>query len=184
MRQLEVLLGRYPAGTIPNQAELPEPLQAGLPSEVLERRPDIKAAFERLKAADYRVASVKKALLPRVTLTATGGTRSLSLSELADPRAAAWNFLMGLSQPLFTGGFLNGTISLQNAQAREALNNYRQTAESRKSAITYYQRGAIQILTLLDSYRSTLNVQSEYFTVRRLLINNRISLYLALGANV
>ncbi len=218
-RQLEVLLGRYPAGKVNNQATLPappEPLQAGLPAEILQRRPDINAAFERLVAADHRVASAKKALLPRVTLTATGGTRSSSLSELIDPRAAAWNFLMGLSQPLFTGGRLTGEIDLQNAQVKEALNNYRQTAltafgeverslaaeewlrqqeqalhanvlqtaESQKSAITYYRRGTIQILTLLDSYRSTLSAQSEYFTVQRLLLNNRINLYLALGAEV
>lgn len=218
-RQLEVLLGRYPSGKAGSLAKLPNlpgALQAGLPAEILQRRPDLMAAFERLKAVDHRVASAKKALLPRVTLTAAGGTRSSSLSELIDPRAAAWNFLMGLSQPLFTGGRLTGQIDLQNAQVKEALNSYRQTAltafgeveqslaaeewlrqqeqalhanvlqteESRKSAITAYRRGVIQILTLLDSYRSTLNAQSEYFTVQRLLLNNRINLYLALGAEV
>ncbi len=218
-RQLEVLLGRYPSGKVNSQTKLPnppEPLQAGLPAEILQRRPDLVAAFERLQAADYRIDSAKKALLPRVTLTASGGTRSSSLSELIDPRAAAWNFLMGLSQPLFTGSRLTGQINLQNAQAKEALYNYRQTAliafseveqslaaeewlrqqehalhanvlqteESRKSAITAYRRGVIQILTLLDSYRSTLSAQSEYFTVQRLLLNNRINLYLALGAEV
>jgi len=218
-RQLEVLLGRYPAGKVNSQAQLPtppEPLQAGLPSELLQRRPDIAAAFERLKAADHQVASARKALLPRITLTASGGTRSSSLSEIIDPRVAAWSFLMGLSQPLFTGGRLLGEIDFQNAQVKEALNNYRQTAltafseveqslaaeewlrqqeqalsanvkqtkESRKSAINAYRRGVIQILTLLDSYRSTLTAQSEYFTVQRLLLNNRINLYLALGAEV
>lgn len=218
-RQLEVLLGRYPAGKVGSQTNLPnppEPLQAGLPAEILQRRPDLVAAFDRLKAADYRVASAKKALLPRVTLTAAGGTRSSSLAELIDPRAVAWNFLMGLSQPLFTGGKLTGEIDLQNANVKVALNNYRQTAliafgeveqslaaeewlrkqeqafyanvlqteESRKSAINAYRRGVIQILTLLDSYRSTLSAQSEYITVQRLLLNNRINLYLALGAEV
>ncbi|MBK8814447.1 MAG: efflux transporter outer membrane subunit [Methylococcaceae bacterium] len=218
-RQLEVLLGRYPSGKAVNPAKLPnppEPLQAGLPSEILQRRPDVAAAFERLKAADHRVASAQKALLPRVTLTASGGIRSSSLSEIIDPRAAAWNFLMGLSQPLFTGGRLSSEIDLQKAQVNEALNYYRQTAltafseveqslaaeewlrrqekalyanvlqteESRKSAITAYRRGVIQILTLLDSYRSTLSAQSEYFAVQRQLLNNRINLYLALGADV
>ncbi len=218
-RQLEVLLGRYPAGKVGSKNNLPtppEPLQAGLPAEILQRRPDIKAAFERLLAADHRVASSRKELLPRVTLTASGGSRSSSLSELVDPRAAAWNFLMGLSQPLFTGGRLLGEIDLQKAQVQEALNSYRQTAltafseveqslaaeewlrqqeqalhanvlqteESRKSAINAYRRGVIQILTLLDSYRSTLSAQSEYFAVQRLLLNNRINLYLALGAEV
>lgn len=218
-RQLEVLLGRYPGGKVNGQTQLPAPptpLQAGLPAEILQRRPDLVAAFERLKAADHRVASAKKALLPRVTLTAVGGARSSSLAEIIDPRAAAWNFLIGLSQPLFTGGRLSGQIDVQKAQVAEALNNYRQTAvtafseveqslaaeewlrqqeqallanvkqteESRKSAINAYRRGVIQILTLLDSYRSTLSAQSEYFAVQRLLLNNRINLYLALGAEV
>jgi outer membrane protein, multidrug efflux system len=218
-RQLEVLLGRYPAGKINSRANLPNPpapLQAGLPSELLQRRPDLIAAFERLKAADHRVASARKSLLPRVTLTASGGTRSSSLSEIIDPRSAAWNVLMGLAQPIFTGDRLLGGIALQKAQTQEAINNYRQTAliafseveqslaaeewlrqqeqallanvkqteESRKSAINAYRRGVIQILTLLDSYRSTLSAQSEYFAVQRSLINNRINLYLALGAEV
>lgn len=217
--QLEALLGRYPAGKVSSRNNLPAPptpLQAGLPAEVLTRRPDIKAAFERLLAADHNFASAQKALLPRVTLTASGGTRSSSLAELADPRAAAWNFLMGLTQPLFTGGKLSGQIDLQKANVKEALNLYKQTAvnafteveqtlaaeewlrqqeqalsanvkqteASRQSAINAYRRGVIQILTLLDSYRSTLNAQSAYFAVQRSLLNNRVSLYLALGADV
>lgn len=218
-RQLEVLLGRYPVGKANSRANLPNPpapLQAGLPSELLQRRPDLIAAFERLKAADHRVTSARKSLLPRVTLTASGGTSSSALSEIIDPRAAAWNVLMGLAQPLFTGDRLLGGIAFQKAQVQEAINNYRQTAlnafseveqslaaeewlrqqerallanvrqteESRKSAINAYRRGVIQILTLLDSYRSTLSAQSEYFAVQRSLLNNRINLYLALGAEV
>ena len=65
-RQLEVLLGRYPSGKVDSQTKLPkppEPLQAGLPAEILQRRPDLVAAFERLKAADYRVVSAKKSVV-------------------------------------------------------------------------------------------------------------------------
>lgn len=218
-RQLEVLLGRYPAGGVTTSNVLPkppEPLQAGLPAELLQRRPDLSASLQRLQAADHRVASAKKALLPRVTLTASGGTSSSALTEIIDPRAAAWNVLIGLAQPLFTGDRLQGEIALQKSQVEEALNNYRQTAltafseveqtlaaeewlrkqeqafltnvqqteGSRKAAVKAYRHGTIQILTLLDSYRSTLSAQSDYLTVQRLLLNNRINLYLALGADV
>ena len=222
-RRLEVLLGRYPNGhrdsRIASLRFLPMPpavLSAGLPSQLLERRPDLVAAFSRLRAMDSRVESAKKALLPRITLTASGGTSSSALAELVDPRAAAWNLAAGLLQPIFTGGRLKGEIHLNEALTKEALNRYRstvlnafreveqalaaeqwlraqeqalqeaveQTRASRKLAVTSYQQGLIEILTLLDSYRSTLNAQSAHLTVQRQLLSNRIDLYLALGGGV
>ena len=218
-RRLEVLLGRYPAAKLSAKATLPEPpgpLSAGVPSELMSRRPDLIAAFDRLKSADLRVEGAKKALLPRITLTASGGTRSPALTELADPRAAVWNLAMGLVQPLFTGGRLSGQIDLNEAFAEEALNLYKSTAlnafreveqvlaaeewlreqeralkegveqteSSRKLAVYSYQQGLIEILTLLDSYRSTFSAQSAYLLVKRQLLNNRIDLYLALGGAV
>jgi len=215
-RDLEVLLGRYPDGrfakaeTLP---PLPPAVPSGIPSELLERRPDLNAAFDRLCAADKRLESARKALLPRFTLTSSGGAGSAALTELVDPRAAAWNLALGMLQPIFTGGRLRGEIKLQEAGVEEALNGYRnaalnafreveqtlaaedrlreqesalreavkQTDASRKLAVYSYQHGLIEILTLLDSYRSTLNAQSAHLTARRQLLNNRVDLYLALG---
>jgi outer membrane protein TolC len=187
-----------------------------LPSQLLSRRPDLIAALTRLSAADARLASAEKALLPRLTLTANGGTASPALAEITDPRAAAWNLTAGLMQPLFTGGRLQADIRLQKARVQESLNAYKsialnafreveqalaaeqwlqqqeqhlrkaveQTQESRKLAVYGYRQGLVQILTLLDSYRSTLDAQSNYLAVRRQLLNNRINLYLALGGDV
>lgn len=218
-RRLEVLLGRYPAGALAVVSELPAPpagLPAGLPSELLERRPDIIAAFDRLRSADFRVDSTRKLLLPRITLTAAGGVRSTALTDLVDPRALAWNVLIGLAQPVFTGGRIQGEIRLNKARAEQALNLYKnialnafreveqilaadewlrteeealrkaveQTEASRKLAVYSYQHGFIEILTLLDSYRSTLIAQSAHLSVRRQMLNNRVNLYLALGGGV
>ncbi len=218
-RRLEVLLGRYPSGNLTKTSVLPEPppgIPAGLPSELLERRPDLVAAFGRLRAVDYRAESSRKLLLPRITLTASGGTRSTALTELIDPRALAWNVVMGLVQPVFTGGRIRGEILLNEARAEEALNLYKSTAlnafreveqvlaadewlreqekalrkaveqteASRKLAIYSYRLGFIEILTLLDSYRSTLNAQSAHLSVKRQLLSNRINLYLALGGGI
>jgi len=215
-RDLEVLLGRYPDGRFAKAEALPPlppAVPAGIPSELLERRPDLNAAFDRLCAADKRLESARKALLPRFTLTGSGGAGSAALTELVDPRAAAWNLALGLLQPIFTGGRLRGEIKLQEASVEEELNGYRnaalnafreveqtlaaedrlreqesalreavkQTDASRKLAVYSYQHGLIEILTLLDSYRSTLNAQSAHLTARRQLLNNRIDLYLALG---
>ncbi|WP_347987686.1 efflux transporter outer membrane subunit [Methylomonas sp. AM2-LC] len=230
-KQLQTLLGHYPSfsvqglnaskenfsATIFNH--LPEPpatLAEGLPSELLNRRPDLIAALHRLQAADQRLASSKKALLPRVTLTAVGGTSSPALTEIIDPRSAAWNLIAGLAQPLFTGGRLQADIRLKEANVTEAYNLYQnlalnafreveqalaaesrlreqeqalreavsQTEASRKLAVYSYRQGLIEILTLLDSYRSTLNAQSAHLAVQRQLLTNRISLYLALGGKV
>jgi len=218
-RRLEVLLGRYPSGQLQEQTQLPMPptvLAAGLPSELLTRRPDLIAAFNRILAADSRLSSAKKSLLPRLALTAGGGMSSAALSEIIDPRAAAWNLAVGLAQPIFAGGKLDATIDLNKAQTEETVNQYQSTAlnafreveqalaaeqwlraqekalqeaveqteASRQLAVYSYGQGLIQILTLLDSYRSTFTAQSEHLTVHRQLLNNRIDLYLALGGGV
>ncbi|AEG00878.1 efflux transporter outer membrane subunit [Methylomonas methanica] len=218
-RQLQTLLARYPDNGLVMDRPLPKPpeaLTAGLPAELLTRRPDVLAAFKRLRAADSRLESAEKALLPRITLTAAGGSGSAALTELIDPRAVAWNVAAGLTQPLFTGGRLQGEIRLNQARVQDALNQYQsvalnafreveqalaaesllrdqekalreavdQTEASRKLAVYSYQQGLIQILTLLDSYRSTLNAQSAHLRVQRQLLNNRITLYLALGGAV
>lgn len=218
-RLLDVLLGRYPDAGLVDQArfaELPPPVAAGLPSELLKRRPDIIAALERLRAADSRLESAEKALLPRIALTASGGTGSPALAELIDPRAAAWNVAMGLLQPVFTGGRLQAQIRLNEAEVEAALADYQgialnafreveqtlaaeawlrnqekalkeaveQTQASRKLAVYSYQQGLIEILTLLDSYRSALSAQSAHLAVQRQLLNNRVELYLALGGAV
>jgi multidrug efflux system outer membrane protein len=230
-KQLQTLLGRYPSFDVatvgypanelaPTNAQyLPEPpasLAAGLPSELLNRRPDVVAAFKRLQAADQRLASSQKALLPRITLTAAGGSVGAALADIVDPRAAAWNLAAGLAQPLFTGDRLQADIRLKQANVEDAYNQYQsvalnafreveqalaaesrlreqekalreavsQTEASRKLAVYSYRQGLIEILTLLDSYRSTLNAQSAHLAVQRQLLTNRISLYLALGGAV
>lgn len=218
-RRLETLLGHYPEGNALQAIALPSlpgVIAAGLPAELLERRPDVVAAFSRLQAADLHMTSSRKLRLPRITLTAAGGTRTADLTELADPRSAAWNVFAGLMQPLFTGGRIEGEISRNQAHADEALNLYKNTAlnafreveqalaaeewlrgqeislrkaveqteASQKLAVYSYRNGLIQILTLLDSYRSTLVAQSAHLSITRQLLSNRVNLYLALGGNV
>lgn len=216
VRRLEVLLGRYPAGAVRAPrvlTDLPEAVPAGLPATLLARRPDLKASLARLTAADWRVASAKAALLPRLTLTGSGGTASTEIGDLLSPSAAIWSLGAGLVQPLYQSGRLLETIRLNRARVEEALNRYRETAlgafreveealaaeswlrrqsealaeavtqteASRELAVYSYRQGLTDILTLLDSYRSTLSAESEHLAVRRELLTNRISLYLALG---
>lgn len=218
-RQLEVLLGRYPEGK-PAPGDklptLPEPVPAGLPGQLLGRRPDLRAAFARLRAEDWRVASAQAALLPTLTLTGKGGLQSGELRNLVDPGSAVWSAAGSLLQPLFTGDRLRNAVKLNQARVEEALNRYhetaltafreveqalaaeewllaqkrslgesvRQTEASRKLAVYAYRHGFIDILTLLDSYRSTLNAESTHLAVKRELLTNRLNLYLALGGGI
>ncbi len=215
-RRLDVLLGRYPAGAVGAPRALPDlpaAVPAGLPATLLARRPDLKASLARLEAADWRVASAKAALLPRLTLTGSGGTASGEIGDLLSPSAAIWSLGAGLMQPIYQGGRLAETVRLNRARVEEAVNRYRetalgafreveqalaaeswlrrqaaalaeamvQTAASRQLAVYSYRQGLTDILTLLDSYRSTLSAESEHLAVRRELLTNRIGLYLALG---
>ena len=217
-RRLNVLLGRYPDDQLQRAdhlPKLPDTLAAGLPSELLTRRPDLIAAFARVRSADASLASSQRALLPRLTLTTNGGTASSALTDIINPQAAAWNLTAGLLQPILTGDRLRSDIRMHKGLVEEALNYYHstslnafreveqalaseqwlriqeralteavaQTQESRKLAVYSYRQGLIQILTLLDSYRSALDAQSAHLVMQRQLLNNRINLYLALGGN-
>ncbi|MGH6635444.1 MAG: TolC family protein [Gammaproteobacteria bacterium] len=113
--------------------ELPAPAPAGLPAELLQRRPDLRAALARLQAADQRVAGALAALLPRLTLTGGAGVRSSDLAELIDPASGVWSIAGGLLQPLFTGGRLRQEVKLNQARVSEEIASYRQT-RSRPSA--------------------------------------------------
>ena len=121
-RALETLLGRYPAAELAAAADLPPPppaLPAGLPSGLLLRRPDLRAAATRLIAADERLAGAEADLLPRLSLTASGGTRSDALRSLTDPDFVVWTLIGNLTQPLFEGGRRLAVVEEREARVRE-----------------------------------------------------------------
>jgi NodT family efflux transporter outer membrane factor (OMF) lipoprotein len=126
-RQLETLLGRYPANRTEVEKKLPEltaPVPAGLPSDLLEGRPDLVAGERRLAATLARVKEAKRSLLPRISLTASGGRSSSDLSDLLDSDFNMWTLGANLAQPLFQGGRLRANVKLSEARAREALEHY------------------------------------------------------------
>jgi len=127
LRQLEILLGRYPAGALSMEGPLPvltNEVPAGLPSELLERRPDLVAAERQLAARLERVQEARRALWPQISLTAAGGRTSNQLEDLLDNRFDVWSLAGHLAQPLLQGGRLRANVRLAEARAREALENY------------------------------------------------------------
>jgi len=129
-RQLDVLLGRYPDGrvlenhSVERLPEAPGPIPGGLPAELVARRPDLVAAERRLAAADQRYLAARRALYPRLALTAGGGTASDSLGDLLDGDFRVWNIVGNLTQPLFQGGRLRAGVERADASNRAALAVY------------------------------------------------------------
>ncbi len=127
MRQLEVLLGRYPARTLDVPPALPAPdgdVPAGLPADLIARRPDLRAAERRIAAADARLLADRRALYPTLSLTAAGGTSTDALRRLLDGDFSVWSIAGSLMQPIFQGGRLRAQIDVADARAREALESY------------------------------------------------------------
>jgi NodT family efflux transporter outer membrane factor (OMF) lipoprotein len=126
-RALEILVSRYPAGTVNATADLPvldAPPPVASPAQILPRRPDVAAAERRLDAAGLRAEEARKALLPRLTLTASGGTDGPDFADLVDPERLAATLLGSLAQPVFRAGALRADARAAEARAEAALGDY------------------------------------------------------------
>lgn len=129
-RQLEILVGRQPTGTLQGPdafPELPPAVDAGLPADLLTRRPDLAAAEARMTAAGWRVAEARAAFYPRLSLTGTAGTSSDDVSDLLDGDFSVWSLAGNLLQPIFQGGRLRAAADLAEAGREASLAQYAQT---------------------------------------------------------
>lgn len=127
LRAIEILAGRYPAAeldpgtTLP---PLPEPVPVGLPSQLLERRPDVRAAERRVAAAFYRTEEAKAARLPRISLTAGVSSVSSELFVLKERDNPVWSVGATLLAPIFTGGGLQAQVDIRTAEQKAAIAEY------------------------------------------------------------
>src|SRR5579863_1706264 len=131
---LSVLLGNNPGPIEPRGKELIDQphaptVPAGLPSSLLERRPDIRQAEELLVAANARIGVARAAYFPDISLTAQPGFLSSSLTGLFTDSAGLWTFAGTITQPIFEGGALRSNVRVAEAQQQEALLTYRQTIQ-------------------------------------------------------
>ena len=125
---ISLLLGKPPAGVIRGSAltqqELPPDIPAGLPSALLDRRPDIRAAEQNLIAANAQIGVAKAAYFPQVSLTGFLGGQSTQLASLFSGPASAWSFVPQVTQPIFTAGRIKSGVRLAEAQRNSALVQY------------------------------------------------------------
>jgi outer membrane protein, multidrug efflux system len=127
LRALELLVGRYPAAEIKAASALagmPPPVPVGLPSELLERRPDVIAAERQVAAAFNRVGEARAAQLPRISLTAGISSISSDVVVLQDRDNPAWGIGGSLLAPLYQGGALRAQVEVRNAEQKEAVARY------------------------------------------------------------
>jgi outer membrane protein, multidrug efflux system len=130
---ISILLGQNPAPVVRGKPLVSTPIlptvPAGLPSSLLERRPDLQSAEQQLVAANALIGVAKAAFFPQITLTAVGGYQSSALTSLFTGPAGLWNFGGQLTQPIFTGGRLRSNLRLSEAQQQEAVLFYQQSIQ-------------------------------------------------------
>jgi len=126
--QISFLLGRNPGAIsrsrLLTEQQTPPEVPAGLPSKLLERRPDIQAAEQSLIAANANIGVAKAAYFPQITLTGELGYQSTALSKLFSGSRRIWSFIPQVTQPIFAGGRITSGVDLAEAQQRSALAQY------------------------------------------------------------
>lgn len=206
---LSILLGENP-GSIPRgrpltQQLMPDTVPAGLPSELLERRPEIRLAEENVVAANAEVGVAKASFFPSFSLTGTGGLESNALNRFIHAPSETWYGALSVSQPVFQAGALRSGLRLTRAQWQESVLSYQQTVQTAlqqvSDALVGYQkyrdfRTQQEQLTLAAqrsdqlsiflyqhggaSYLQVLTNDTNYFSAELNLVNAQLNERLAL----
>jgi len=158
-RTLDLLLGDYPKAYQPRTQVLPilpNSLTLGIPAQVLERRPDIQAAALQVLASEADINAARKALLPSIVLNGSIGTSATELSNIFDKDFSVWSILGNLAQPLLNRAALKGQ---------------------------QYEKGLVNANTLLATESQYLIAEQTLLNIKNLLLQNRVSLYVALGGD-
>ena len=178
---LSILLGRDPApikrgGTI---AELKLPTApAGLPSDLLTRRPDLRQAEQNLIAANARIGVARAAYFPTVSLTGFLGTSSRDVSDLFEGNSKAWNYAGNVTVPIFTAGRIKGEIEAAEAVQQQALVNYQQTIQNAFREVNDALIDQDRTRETLDAQGQQVMALKDYAHLARLRYDEGYSSYL------
>ena len=207
--QISIYLGENPAGIPRGRALTEQPLlpsiPAGLPSSLLERRPDIRAAEQNLIAANAEIGVARSQFFPQISLTGSGGVESIGLGNLFTLSNGVWSFAGQATQPIFEGGRLRSNLKLAEAQQQQYLLTYEQTVQQafrdvsnaliayrkyreyreHQEALTNYAQDADKLSHTryqggATSYLEVLTSETNYFSAElnlaRARLNERLSL--------
>jgi len=152
---ISILVGRNPEGVVRGRPlidqQQPPEVPAGLPSSLLERRPDILQAEQQLVAANAQIGVAKADFFPRISLTAIGGYQSSALARLFTGPAGLWTFGASALQPVFEGGRIRNNVAFAEARTQEATLVYQRTV----------QQAFRDVSDALVSYRKSREVRIE-----------------------
>lgn len=138
--QINLLVGKNPGSIIRGrkfiEQEMPPQVPAGMPSSLLERRPDIRAAEQALIAANANIGVAKAAYFPQLSLSGLLGGQSSQLASLFSGPHSTWSFVPQVSQPIFTAGRLKSNVKLAEAERTSALVQYERTIQTAFSEVS------------------------------------------------
>ncbi|MFY8297387.1 TolC family protein [Pseudoalteromonas sp. SS15] len=215
-RDLKTLLAEYPDANVITDADFPELSSLnslGLPSEVIKQKPAIQSAWFKLLAQDAALAYAHKQRFPSFNLSLSVDSSDEKFSDVIRFDQIGWNFLAGITAPIFNAGRLaaneekqrltlkslelsyledvNSTFkdienSLANEQALIArLEKVKHSSENAKLAailsFEQYQKGLVSYTTVLDAQKRSFDAQSNFISLNNQLLQNRFSLYQAIG---
>lgn len=201
---LQLLLGGNLPDDLPAAAPLEQPqlaeLPVGLPSELLQRRPDILQAEHRLKAANADIGAARAAFFPSISLTGRAGTTSTELSGLFKGGSGTWLFQPSINLPIFTAGSLKGSLDYAKLQKEIGVAQYEQAIQTAFSEVAdglaarttysaqlaaqrdlvtanaeYYRLAEQRYRTGVDSHLTLLDAQRQLFGSRQQLIGDRLA---------
>ena len=189
------------------------PTPAGLPSDLLTRRPDIIAAEHTLKAANASIGAARAAFFPSISLTASGGSASSSLGHLLEGGTASWSFVPSINLPIFDGGVNQANLDIAHIEKRIEIASYEKTIQTAFKEVNdalagqdtwqdqlaalekevaanqrdydyselRYRQGIDNYLNVLVAQRSLYSARQAWIAARLGQLNQKITLYEALG---
>ncbi|UFH52441.1 TolC family protein [Spirosoma sp. KNUC1025] len=162
--QLNILLGRYPQpiarGASIEKQSLPTGISAGVPAQLVRRRPDIRQAERELEAANVDVAVARAEFLPSLNLTPYAGFNAFRPEVLLNPQSLALGVLGGLAGPIINRRYLKGNLAITGAQSREAYYAYQRAVLTGVSEVIISLKG-------LENYRNVASLQRQEVAVLR-----------------
>lgn len=178
---ISILLGRNPGaiarGKAIDQLVLPA-VPSGLPSDLLERRPDIRQAEQDLISANALIGVAKAAYFPRISLTGSFGVEAAALSSLFTGPAQMWSFGLPITVPIFTAGAISGQVKATEAVQKQALIHYQQVIQQAFKEVNNALIDQSKTRDQLQAQKQQVETANAYMRLARLKYDNGYVSYL------
>lgn len=178
---LTLLVGQAPSaaasGAMPGDAQIDtlSALPEGLPSDLLARRPDIRAAEQRLKAANANIGAARAAFFPRISLTAAVGSSSPSLHGLFDSGSGSWSFAPQLTLPIFDAGRNSANLTLTEVRKNLAVTDYEKTIQTAFREVADALAARDYLGEQVNAQRAVQEAQADRLKLLQLRFDNGVA---------